>query len=155
MLGKTAETLRGLGGALGCSCPSEPLKVTPPPAGTQGTVHMKEFFLLVKEKLGMCSHLQFTWMGGTCVMWSWAQQGFTACAKNRGDGGGASVLRLSVLWNNCMKNRNRKVTHQVVKTYLLQNGDIDISNTSISLLKDMMIYWLISFLIYLCLCLCL
>lgn len=34
-LGKTAETLRGLGGALGCSCPSDPRKVTPPPAGAE------------------------------------------------------------------------------------------------------------------------
>lgn len=32
-LGKTAEILRGLGGALGCSCPSDPRRVTPPPAG--------------------------------------------------------------------------------------------------------------------------
>lgn len=32
-LGKTAEILRGLGGALGWSCPSDPRRVTPPPAG--------------------------------------------------------------------------------------------------------------------------
>lgn len=38
LLGKIAETLRGLGGALGCSCPSEPRKVTPPPAGTEDGV---------------------------------------------------------------------------------------------------------------------
>lgn len=35
-LGKTAETLRGLGGALEFSCPSDPRKVTPPPAGSGG-----------------------------------------------------------------------------------------------------------------------
>lgn len=32
-LGKTAEILRGLGGALGWSCPSDPRRVIPPPAG--------------------------------------------------------------------------------------------------------------------------
>lgn len=37
-MGKIAETLRGLGGALGCSCPSEPRKVTPPPADVEDTV---------------------------------------------------------------------------------------------------------------------
>lgn len=36
---KTAETLRGLGGALGCSWPSDPLNVTPQPAGAKVFIH--------------------------------------------------------------------------------------------------------------------
>lgn len=34
-LGKTAETLRGLGGALGCNCPSDPRRVTAPAEGEE------------------------------------------------------------------------------------------------------------------------
>lgn len=45
---KTVETLRGLGGALECSCPSEPLKVAPPPASERGK---HELCLLDKEVL--------------------------------------------------------------------------------------------------------
>lgn len=52
-MGKTAETLRGLGGALGCSCPSEPRKVTPPPACTEDGVMS---YVTLVEKSCLCAY---------------------------------------------------------------------------------------------------
>lgn len=47
---KTVETLRGLGGALGCSWPSDPRSVTPPPAGTDR--HFRNIYTPFLKKKG-------------------------------------------------------------------------------------------------------
>lgn len=51
----------------------------------------------------MCAFLHITWMGGPCVSRLWAQKGFAACPKHWGDGGGARLLRLGILWYTCMR----------------------------------------------------
>lgn len=73
-LGKTAETLRGLGGALGCNCPSEPRKVTPPPAGTEDGV--TSCVSSKVESSCMCAY--------ACVLPGWEGNACRGCGLSRG-----------------------------------------------------------------------